>query len=325
MPESPPIEAEPKVQPKFSFVALLGGAALFGLVVAADTIIDGLPNREAEPEAVAALHLEPIELSGELAPLRLAGAWRLTSAAPRFGGISALALDGEQFIAVSDSGAVLRFPKALRSRMTVAATDLPSGPGSARYKESRDAEALSRDSRGRGWWVAFEGRNELWLYDRDFTRAIARVPVERDGLGENNGMEGLVTHAEGLIAFPENGGAAHRWRNGEWQRGAIRPRRPISDATLYDFRSAFLIERRATYLGFRNALAFIRGNSRGAYTVWRKPLPVSRRDNLEGIAGEPLPGGGYRLWIISDDNFHPRLRTVLLAIDVPAALLRGRA
>jgi hypothetical protein len=86
-----------------------------------------------------------------------------------------------------------------------------------------------------------------------------------------------------------------------------------------------LVERRLTTAGFRNALALVRAEGRDFRTLWRKRLPVSWRDNLEAAAAEPIAGGGYRLWMMSDDNFHPRLRTVLLVVDIPPEALRKRA
>jgi hypothetical protein len=235
-----------------------------------------------------------------------------------------LALDGDQFVALSDGGVVLRFPKALRPGVTVAAADLPAGPGSARFKQNRDTEAMARDPAGRGWWVAFEGRDALWLYDSSFSRGLAHIPVKRQDMGYNTGIEGLVASSGSLIAFPESGGTVLGWSRAGRTTASRRPKKPISDAAQIDNQSVFLLERRVTPLGFRNALAFARPQGASFRTVWRRRLPVRRRDNLEGIAAEPLPDGGYRLWIISDDNFHPRLRTILLAIDVPAALLPRR-
>ena len=43
------------------------------------------------------------------------------------------------------------------------------------------------------------------------------------------------------------------------------------------------------------------------------PLAV---DNFEGVAAVRAPDGGVRLYIVSDDNFSPRQRTLLLAFDI---------
>ena len=43
-----------------------------------------------------------------------------------------------------------------------------------------------------------------------------------------------------------------------------------------------------------------------------KPLTV---DNFEGVDFVPRPGGAYRVYILSDDNFSASQRTLLLAFD----------
>jgi hypothetical protein len=43
-----------------------------------------------------------------------------------------------------------------------------------------------------------------------------------------------------------------------------------------------------------------------------RPLTV---DNMEGIAAVALPGRGWRLFVVSDDNFSTKQRTLLLAFD----------
>ena len=43
-----------------------------------------------------------------------------------------------------------------------------------------------------------------------------------------------------------------------------------------------------------------------------RPLTV---DNFEGVHFTPRPDGGYRVYILSDDNFSASQRTLLLAFD----------
>ena len=313
------------MQRKFRIAAALGGIVLFVAIVAADSWFEALPDRQAAPPAVAALELEPVDIpAAELSPLALVGAWRLTSGEPRFGGVSGFAVDGDQLVAVTDAGVVLRFPKQLRRRLPLLVADLPAGPGDPRFKYNRDSEALARDPHGRGWWVAFENRDELWLYDRGFTRALQRVAIARASLGLNSGIEGLASGRGGIVAFPESGGFAFSRSGGRWAQAPLDHRTPLSDAVRLDESSILLLERRLTTSGFSNRLALIRAEGAGLRTVWRKRLPVGRLDNVEAVAAERIAGGGYRLWMMSDDNFHPRLRTLLLVVEVPAALLPER-
>ena len=48
-------------------------------------------------------------------------------------------------------------------------------------------------------------------------------------------------------------------------------------------------------------------------TMMKRPMTV---DNFEGIALQSLEDETLRIWIISDDNFNPRQRTLLMAFDV---------
>ncbi|HCK85173.1 MAG TPA: hypothetical protein DHW63_11855 [Hyphomonadaceae bacterium] len=41
-------------------------------------------------------------------------------------------------------------------------------------------------------------------------------------------------------------------------------------------------------------------------------------DNFEAIAAIAMPDGATRVYILSDDNFSHRQRTLLLAFDLPA-------
>ena len=44
--------------------------------------------------------------------------------------------------------------------------------------------------------------------------------------------------------------------------------------------------------------------------------PPLTLDNLEGVAATASPHGGLRLYLVSDDNFSDRQRTLLLAFDL---------
>ena len=312
------------MQPKFSYAAAVAGIALFAVVMAVDWLMYDLPDREPAPPAVASLELEPIPISAaSLAPLVPVGAWRVTSSEPRVGGVSALAIDGEGLVALTDAATVLRFPRRLSRRMRVHVADLPDGPGDPGLRRDRDSEALLRDPGGSGWWVVFENHHELWLYDEAFRRELRRAAVPSGALSANGGIEALTGAAGELLAFPEDGGSALRWRGGRWSQAPLDRRTARSDAVEVGDGRLLLLERELTARGFKNALALVEPDGAGFRTLWRKRLPVAWRDNFEALAAERT-ASGYRLWMMSDDNFHPRLRTVLLVVDVPAAALPKR-
>ena len=52
------------------------------------------------------------------------------------------------------------------------------------------------------------------------------------------------------------------------------------------------------------------------FTVGRAwPLPKAAFDNFEGMAVAPLPGGGWRFWLVSDNGHRLMARTLLVALD----------
>jgi len=46
-------------------------------------------------------------------------------------------------------------------------------------------------------------------------------------------------------------------------------------------------------------------------------LSLGPTANVEGITAEPRPGGGTRLWLVTDNDFRPRAPTLLVALDLP--------
>ena len=91
----------------------------------------------------------------------------------------------------------------------------------------------------------------------------------------------------------------------------------ISDVALLPGGKLIAVNREPTIFGFANSLALLKRE--GARFVYRSRvrLPVGALDNLEAIAPEPLPNGGTRLWLMSDDNYQRPMRTLLIALDLP--------
>ena len=70
-----------------------------------------------------------------------------------------------RFLAVSDRGAVVRFDPRRRGARGPGARS-SDGPGRLERNGARDAESLLAIDGGRGWWIGYEQRHSLWLYDR---------------------------------------------------------------------------------------------------------------------------------------------------------------
>ena len=201
--------------------------------------------------------------------------------------------------------------------------ELAGGPGDPGFKTNRDSEALVRDPAGRGWWVAFETRNALWLYDFGFTRTLRRLDIPPRRVRFNTGIEGLATSGGALLLFPESGGFALQLGRSGWTEIPFDfPARPVADATVLPNQSLLVIERRLSATGFVNALVQLNRCEAGYCVSWRIRLGVAPLDNVEAIAVEALDSGGVRLWLTTDDNSHRPLRTLLIAADLPPQFKR---
>jgi hypothetical protein len=311
------MNAERGVQPKFSIRWAVAALALLAAIGLFDRWLATIPDRAELGWRTARIAAMPVALdAGAFAPFRLAGAWRLTSDDPRFGGISALSVDRGRLLALSDSGVIVRFAP---SRRTAAIGELPDGPGSAGFKVNRDSEALAADPLGRGWWVAFENRDQLWLYDPAFRQALRRVELGKQAWRLNNGIEGALPDGASLLLLHEAGGHVIRLTG---SRARVVPiagaGARLSDGVALGGGRWLVIERRLTPLGFRNTLAVLERAGTGYRLGRRFALPLGRADNVEAAAIERLPGGARRLWLMTDDNLQPPMRTLLIALDWPA-------
>lgn len=320
MPDSAAIEAEPELQLLFSMLRVAAAALLAAAIINFSQLYRYIPNRaELGPREVP-IRYRPVAFAASgFAPLALAGAWKLTAPDPRFGGASALTVDGDGLLALTDSGVLLRFPKPGAVHPTVRLNELPGGPGPATFKRNRDSESLLRDWKGRGWWVGFENRNSVWLFDRGFSHVLDRFKIRH---WPRSGFEAMANDGNMLLLVPESGGRLVAVRpeskHSEWRPVSAGH---ISDAATLPDGTLLLVQRNLGMTGLDNRLVQVRRQGAG-YTVVRSiALGVARRDNVEGLAVEPRPGGALRLWLITDDGRKewPQ-RTLLIALDWPAAL-----
>jgi hypothetical protein len=320
MPDSPSLDAERLLQRIFRKASLFNALTLglmAGLILAAHCWLAAIPNRQDRPHALAEVRFTPAGFTpAGFAPLKFAGAWKVEIADSRFGGVSALAIDGNQLIALTDSGTVIRFPKPGMAGLSLV-HDLSDGPGRAGFKKNRDSEALARDPVGRGWWVAFENWDQLWLYDSAFRNVLRRIDLGRERWKANKGVEAMVADQNALIIFPEAGG---EWL--EVRDRAIRSR-PIfsrygyiSDAARLPDGRLLLVTRQFGPAGIAKQLV-VAEESDGEVSL--RPLAslgLGATDNVEAIAAEPR-ANGTRLWLMTDNDFRARAPTYLVALDLP--------
>lgn len=263
-----------------------------------------------------------------------AGGWHLTSDNASFGGLSGLAVtaDGD-LLAVSDDGAFV----------WLGLTDgTPDGTGNLAYMLGADGSQLHgkllADSEGLSISdglaiVSFERTHRVSAFALDACGAAAReaviaaLPGTLDGtkIDENRGAEALTVTPGGVIRFgfeTVDGGTSPLGTvagpdQAGWT-GEVAPN-PAGYAfvgldtvavgggeeTFWLFRSYDPIR------GNRNVIKW----GDGQEIVITRPMIT---DNFEGIAAEPRPDGSVRLWVISDDNFSDKQRTLLLAFDIAA-------
>lgn len=285
--------------------------------------------------------LRPVPLSEEdpglrnLGDLIYAGGWSIRSNHPRFGGISALHVEGRDVLSLSDSGSVLSFRLPTgggRRRVTV--QRLLEGPGRVERMVNRDTEALAVHD---GFaWIAFETRNAVWRYNLRGWRSDSGVaPSAMSGWGVNKGAEAMLRLPDGrFLVFSEA-----EWLPGgtsevllfegdpsvaETKSVSLRYRPPsgyrITDAALLPDGRVLFLNRRLALWGFKAKLTLgtLPKLAAGAILSGReighleRPLTV---DNMEALSISQ-EGGRTMLWMASDDNFSPLQRTLLLRFEL---------
>jgi hypothetical protein len=299
--------------------------------------------------------VSPEELAGAtLGRFQFLSAAQLTAAGPGaagFGGLSAIARDGSRWLAVSDQGAVVRFPLKIDGQGRIAPFALGDeaaveiiplrGPDGAVLEGAAnvDAEGLAPAPDG-GWFVSLERNHRLLRYARGGlgAAAVAGPPqIGFEGLEPNGGMEALARLPDGrLLAAAEYGPQTGRAAPPYWLIAPFQ-REPAAPAGAFTIEGAFGITE-AQVEGDRVWLlkrAFTAATGRLEMTLERCSLvtvlagaprcavalalaPPFPMDNYEGLALLPDPAGrGTLFLILSDDNFSATQRTLALTFLLP--------
>ena len=315
MPDSRLNEAERRLQHSLRNLSVFNGLLMASAVAAAYAPMRDLPQRPELPTARTALTYRPVDVVPVPGPLRLSGAWELTTEDPRFGGLSSLTLDEGRFLAVSDRGAAAHFDLPTSAAPAADVKDLRAGPGAWGKKWSRDAESLAPDPTGRGWWIGYEQRHSLWLYDSGFDRAISSVDLKRDDWWDNRGAEALVADGDGLLLLGENGRDAMRVGSSGVQRLPANAGADVAEAARAPDGSIWVLLRSKSWKGIDQRIAPL-VRTAGSYEAGQGfPVPKGAFDNFEGMAIEPRDDGSWRFWLISDDGHRVMARTLLVALD----------
>jgi hypothetical protein len=258
---------------------------------------------------------------------------------PQFGGLSDLCVyaddvAGTRLIAVGDEGIEVTMgftgtPEALGDVAIVAlfALRTPDG-GRLLDKGSGDAEALLCEGPLRRI-VGFEHQHRLWLYEEGGRVTSMPIPAAARMLPPNEGIEGIARLANGnLLLVAEGGGDAQKgpaWIGtgnsaGDWAALTLRRSEGFVPTGLASLPNGdvLLLERfftEATGPAARISLLRAGEIKPGAEIRPRelaRIVPPMTVDNFEGIAVAPADDGGTLVFLLSDDNFNPWQRTLLL-------------
>jgi hypothetical protein len=273
--------------------------------------------------------------------LRYVQGWVLTSQDSRFGGLSSLAVRGNHFVALSDTGWLFSFDRHGARFTGLTGVPLRDRAGAmAINKTDRDTESMALSTDGTQIWIGLERRNAIWRYGDPAAAAEAVVaPAEMKKWPGNRGPESLVRLRDGrFLVISENGEGPGGAKDALlYDRDPTDPdampvrfgyRAPAGfDATdaaeLPDGRLLVLNRRFAPLDGFAAAVTMIdpRAIAPGAVLVGEEVArlaPPLSLDNMEGLAVTE-EAGQVIVWLVSDDNFSPLERTLLMKF----ALLPG--
>ncbi len=317
-------------------VALIPAAAQAPSAASVGTRIEvrAQPIEAFNPREISQLRFGELEFRGGLI---------LTSPYRHFGGISSIRVspDGGNLIALSDKGYWLRAGIAYRDGRPIGITDAEMAPilGPDGRPLSRrgwyDTESLAED--GGTLYVGIERVHQIVRFDYAKDGLAARgipiaVPPGVRTLPANKGLECLVVPSKGqplagtLIAISERGldaqGNILGFLIGGASAGTFTVRRSddfdVSDCATTPRGDLLILERRFSWaLGVamrirRLALSQVKP---GAHLDGPGLIVADMSfqiDNMEGLAVHRAATGELVLTLISDDNFSPIQRNILL-------------
>ncbi len=279
-----------------------------------------------------------------LSPLVPVEVYHLTSDHPLLGGLSGLDfLDDNTLLSVSDMGAMVW--------LDIEADDLtPDDSAYLTLLKGEEGQPLDGkddgDSEGIAWngeyaFVSLERRHRILAFDLEACGANARgVPVVAFGaktfdlgkpVSENSGIEALTDFGRDLLAGVETRtvdmAPLARLIDGQVPVFDILiPAPDLTSLTGLEFVSnddgsgrLYAVTRsydplRGNQIGLVTANISAEGDMSEPeiLTIFGKEITV---DNFEGIAVKPIADGKDRIFIISDDNFSDRQRTLLAVLD----------
>ncbi|MGD9884236.1 MAG: esterase-like activity of phytase family protein [Reyranella sp.] len=275
--------------------------------------------------------------------------WRggiaMTATSASFGGWSDLhvSADGRTLTSISDVGgwltATIEYDgKGNLAGLSGARTGQLRGPDgrAIQGKIEADAESMTRLADG-SWLVAFERYHRIWRYPTlQGVPSLVEGPPDIARLPANGGIEAMITLADGRIIaiseeFRRRPGTVAGWVGSPQPDGRYHWRafdyptipdfHPTAIARLPD--GSFVMLERAFDIarGVRCRITRFEAVDLEPGGVVR-PQELARLaspyavDNLEGLAAGKGRNGETLLWLISDDNFNPLQRNILMMFEL---------
>jgi len=269
-----------------------------------------------------------------------------------FGGFSALAIDasGRTLLALSDAGSWFRASLDYDGRKLKGLSDGVIGPilgddgKPLRDERLRDSEGMalaSGDPKEGTAFVSFEQRHRIVRYPFNVERfgppaGTVPLPGGTKGLSGNRGIEAMTVIRAGrlkgtLVAFAEGTasgiGNLQGWLIGGPTPGSITLERiggfDVTDATSLPDGGIVVLERRFRFSEGvqmrirRIAAAEIKKGAVIGGEVLLQANDSFNIDNMEAIAAYRAPSGETVLTLMSDDNFNPLQRTLIMQFALP--------
>lgn len=322
--------------------ALLAGIALLGPVLAKPRALPMAPEAVSVTAAPIAA-FRPSSDATRFGQLEFLGGIRLSSDFSGFGGLSGFALEeAGRFVAVSDAGVMFTGrldldgdrPLGLSEVRAAALRDGRGKPLRPQRRGDAEAVAIAPDA----VYVAIEDVNEIWRYPRPpLGRGGTLLPVPAiKGLRDNLGIESLAYVGQGplkgaLLAVSEEGESAAAdlpgfiiAADGSARSFTIAKSGPFNATDLvisadgwvyllerhFSFSTGVLMQVRRFPLAAVVPGAHLAGTVLGTFDMGYEI------DNMEAMAVTTAAGGRTVLTLVSDDNFSPMQRTILLRFAV---------
>jgi hypothetical protein len=306
----------------------------------------GLQQIEIKSQAIEAF--DPRDVSRKrFGALEFRGGLVLESPTKEFGGISSLRVgaDGQSFVAVTDKSQWLRGRIVYRGTAPIAIANAEMAPmlgpdgRPLRARGWYDTEALADD--GDTLYVGIERAHRIVRFNFGKDGLLSRgvpvpVPPAFRTLPHNAGIECLVMAPKAgplggtLIAVSERGldanGNIQGFLVGGETRGAFSWKRTddfdVSDCAVTPGGKLLVLERRFSWtsgiaMRIRSVpLSAIKPNATVDGSEVVSADMGYQIDNMEGLSVHRAPNGALVLTLISDDNFSPLQRTVLLQLTL---------